>query len=239
MRPDIKMTVQKSKTVRKYFDSIAFRYDLMNTLLSFGIHYLWKQKTIKAGNLKDGDRVIDLCGGTADLSISAGKIIGNSGKVVLYDFSLEMIESGIEKIRKNRLSNIRPVCGDAEIISFPDNTFDTAFIGFGLRNLTDIEKGLKDIYRVLKPGSSLVCLEFSQPVSPGFRKLYDFYSSHLLPLAGKIITGSEEAYTYLHDSIRDFPLPDQLKDMMLNTGFKKVSYERLTDGIAAIHIAAK
>ena len=233
------MTEQKSKTVRKYFDSIAFRYDLMNTLLSFGIHYLWKQKTIKAGNLQNGDKVIDLCGGTADLSISAGKIIGNSGEVVLYDFSLEMIESGIEKIKRNRLPNIRPVCGDAEIISFPDNTFDTAFIGFGLRNLTEIEKGLKDIYRVLKPGTRLVCLEFSQPVSTGFRKLYDFYSSRLLPLAGKIITGSEEAYNYLHDSIRDFPLPEQLKDMMLNAGFKKVSYERLTNGIAAIHIATK
>jgi demethylmenaquinone methyltransferase/2-methoxy-6-polyprenyl-1,4-benzoquinol methylase len=234
------MRPNKSKIVRKYFNSIALKYDLMNTLLSFGIHYLWKQKTIKEGNLKKGSLVIDLCGGTADLSISAGKIIGHKGKVVLYDFSLKMIESGIDKVKKNDLSDrITPVCGNAEIISFPDNTFDTALIGFGLRNLSDIEKGLNDIHRVLKPGSSLICLEFSQPASPWFRRFYDFYSSNILPFAGKIITGSEEAYTYLHDSIRDFPLPDELSQIMRQSGFKKVTYKRLTNGIAVIHIATK
>jgi len=234
------MTEQKSTTVLKYFDSIALRYDLMNSLLSFGIHYLWKHDTMKAGMLKNGDKVLDLCGGTGDLSILAGKITGEKGKVVLYDFSLEMIKSGIEKISRKRLSHIiSPVCGDAETISFPDNTFDTALIGFGLRNLSDIEKGLKDIHRVLKPGSSLICLEFSQPISPWFRKLYDFYSSNILPFAGKIITGSEEAYTYLHDSIRGFPPPDKLSEIMQQAGFKKATYKRLTNGIAVIHTATK
>jgi len=234
------MNKKKSKIVRSYFNSIALRYDLMNTLLSFGIHHLWKRNTIKTCKLKNGDIVLDLCGGTADLSISAGKIIGQNGKVVLYDFSLEMIETGISKVKKNNLSGrITPVCGNAEIISFPDNTFDAAFIGFGLRNLSDIEKGLKDIHRVLKPGSSLICLEFSQPVTPWFRKFYDFYSSNILPFLGKIITGSEEAYSYLHDSIRDFPLPDRLSEIMQQSGFKKVTYKRLTNGIAVIHTATK
>ena len=234
------MTEQKSKTVLKYFDRIAFRYDLMNTLLSFGIHHLWKRNTIKTCKLKNGDIVLDLCGGTGDLSILAAQDTGKNGKVVLYDFSQEMLGSGVEKINKKHLSGIiSPVCGDAETVSFPDNTFDAAFIGFGLRNLSDIEKGLKDIHRVLKPGSSLICLEFSQPVTPWFRKFYDFYSSNILPFLGKVITGSEEAYSYLHDSIRDFPLPDKLSEIMQQSGFKKVTYERLTNGIAVIHTASK
>lgn len=234
------MNDKKSTTVLKYFNGIASRYDLMNTLLSFGIHHLWKRNTIKACKLKDGDIVLDLCGGTGDLSILASQDTGKNGKVVLYDFSLEMLGSGVEKINKKHLSGIiSPVCGDAETISFPDNTFDSALIGFGLRNLTDIERGLKDIHRVLKPGSSLICLEFSQPVLPWFRKFYDFYSSNILPFAGQIITGSREAYTYLHDSIRGFPPPDKLSDIMQQSGFKKVTYERLTNGIAVIHIATK
>lgn len=234
------MKKNKAKTVRSYFDHIALKYDMMNTLLSFGIHFFWKRKAIKAGRLKAGDRVIDLCGGTADLSIAAGKIVSVTGNVVLYDFSREMMAAGTAKIRKAGLSKIvLPVCGDAQMISFPQNSFNTAFIGFGLRNLTDIEKGLKEIYRILKPGCCLVCLEFSEPVTPWFRKLYNLYSSCILPLAGKIITGSEEAYTYLHDSIRAFPLPDQLADMMKKAGFKTVTYKRLSNGIAAIHLAVK
>jgi len=234
------MKKNKAKTVRSYFDHIALRYDLMNTLLSFGIHFSWKRKTVKAGRLKKGDRVIDLCGGTADLSIAAGKIVSRTGSVVLYDFSCEMLATGVKKVQKTGLVDIiRPVCGDALVIPFPDNTFNSALIGFGLRNLSNVEKGLNEIYRVLKPGGGLVCLEFSEPVTPWFRKLYNLYSAHVLPLAGKIFTGSEEAYTYLHDSIRAFPLPDRLAKLMAQAGFTAVRYQRLTNGIAAIHTATK
>ncbi len=232
------MQQNKSATVRRYFNTIAGRYDFMNTLLSFGLHFLWKKETLKKAGLKGAEKVLDLCGGTGDLAMLAAPMVGKSGHIVLYDFSPEMIREGRHKINK-AAARIYPICGDAENIAIRDNTFDRVFIGFGLRNLSDMEKGLREIFRVLKPSGKLLCLEFSQPVSPVMRILYNLYSFTIIPMAGKIIAGSTEAYKYLPQSIRAFPLPEKLSEIMGHTGFSEVSYKRLTNGIAVIHVATK
>lgn len=232
------MQQDKSATVRRYFNTIASRYDFMNSLLSFGLHFLWKKTTLKIAGLKGSEKVLDLCGGTGDLAVLAAQKVGRAGYIVIYDFSLEMIRKGKHKI-SNTAARIYPVCGDAENIAIPDSSFDRVFIGFGLRNLSDMEKGLKEIHRVLKPSGKLICLEFSQPVSPVMQFLYNIYSFSIIPLAGKIIAGSTEAYKYLPQSIREFPLPEKLSEVMIHTGFSEVSYKRLTNGIAVIHVATK
>jgi len=230
----------KAATVHTYFEAIAFRYDLMNALLSFGLYHFWKRSAMGMAGLKEGDAVIDVCGGTAELSLLAARAVGRAGRVVLYDFSLEMIRVGKQKAARTPFAPlISCVRGDAQHIAAGDRTFDAAVIGFGLRNLTDMEQGLREINRVLKPGGRLMCFEFSQPVSPLFRWLYDIYSFVVIPIAGKIITGAKDAYTYLPESIRGFPLPEELSAIIARAGFRNVSYERLMNGIAAVHVGEK
>lgn len=231
---------EKVNWVRSHFDTVARRYDFMNTLLSFGIHYLWKRTAIKMTGLHPGDRVLDVCGGTGDLSILAAGDVFPSGRVILYDINRAMMEMGRPKVAKTSFQgNIGYVQGDAEWISFPDEIFDSVMVGFGIRNLTDMEKGLEEMYRVLKPGGKLMCLEFSKPPSRLFRCLYDLYSFHAMPLLGWVLTGSRRAYTYLPESIRLFLLPDALSSVLANVGFSEVSYRRLTNGIAVVHVAKK
>jgi demethylmenaquinone methyltransferase / 2-methoxy-6-polyprenyl-1,4-benzoquinol methylase len=227
---------EKTEWVLRHFNSVAEWYDFMNTLLSFGIHYLWKRKAVNMMNLKTGDRVIDVCGGTGDLAVLAGRKIGSESRVIIYDINKAMIDAGR---KKQAVSDFKFVLGNAENISFPDNSFDAAMVGFGIRNVTRMEQGFSEMHRVLKPGGTLMCLEFSKPTAPVFRWLYDFYSFHIMPLLGQLIVGSRNAYTHLPESIRTFPLPDKLSEILQNIGFCNVSYRRLTNGIAVIHKGTK
>ncbi len=230
----------KSRLVKRHFDSISSKYDFMNTLLSFGLHYLWKKTAVRMLGLCPADRAIDVCGGTADLSILAAKKVGPQGRVVLYDFSRSMINGGRKKVRKaGTADRIGYIQGDAEEISCASGRFDAVMVGFGIRNLADLKKGLAEMHRVLKPGGKLMCLEFSMPPSGLFRRLYDFYSFSIMPWVGKIFAGIREAYAYLPESIRKFPLAEELSAVLREIGFVEVAYRRLTLGIAVIHIGRK
>jgi demethylmenaquinone methyltransferase/2-methoxy-6-polyprenyl-1,4-benzoquinol methylase len=231
---------EKVGFVLRHFNSIARKYDFMNTVLSLGIHYLWKRWAVEALRLKPGDRVIDVCGGTADLSILAGKVVGPGGKVILYDINRAMIEEGERKVARASLSGrVVFVQGDAEKISFPQDHFEAALVGFGIRNLTHVETGLAEMHRVLKPGGQLMCLEFSLPVSPWFGPLYEFYSFRIMPLVGEILAGTRQAYLYLPESIRKFSSPEGLAAILRRIGFCRVTVRRLTNGIAVIYTGVK
>jgi len=227
----------KTPVVRSYFDAIAGRYDLMNTLLSFGLHHAWKARTIRAARISGAMRVLDVCGGTGDLAVRAVRRLGPGGSVTLYDFSLAMMHAG--RTRAHRFRTLRCVCGDARALALKDACADVVIIGFGLRNLADMSAGLREFQRVLAPGGRLVCLEFSQPAGALLRRLYDLYSYRVIPVLGRMVTGSREAYTYLPDSIREFPPPERLQHMIEQAGFRSVSYRLLTGGIAAIHTGIK
>jgi demethylmenaquinone methyltransferase / 2-methoxy-6-polyprenyl-1,4-benzoquinol methylase len=231
---------EKGRKVLRHFNSIAGKYDFMNTVLSFGLHHFWKRWAVEVLSLYPGDRIIDVCGGTADLSILAGKRVGERGRVFLYDINRAMMEGGKPKVSRASLNErVCFVQGDAEGISFPQGVFDAALVGFGVRNLTHMEKGLAEMHRVLRPGGKFMCLEFSLPTFPAFRWLYDFYSFHLMPLAGKILAGTREAYLYLPESIRKFPPPEELSRTLREIGFIQVTYRRLTNGIAVIYTGVK
>ena len=231
---------EKVKWVLRHFNSIASQYDSMNTILSFGLHHLWKRAAVQAIGLKAGDRVIDVCGGTADLSILTAENVGPDGQVILYDINRAMMEAGRRKVAAASMADkVWFIQGDAEQISFKDEQFEVAIVGFGIRNLTRMEKGLEEMCRVLKPGGKLMCLEFSVPTFSLFRWLYDFYSFRIMPLAGQILAGTREAYTYLPESIRRFPLPEELAAILKRIGFSQVTYRTLTNGIAVIHVGVK
>jgi demethylmenaquinone methyltransferase/2-methoxy-6-polyprenyl-1,4-benzoquinol methylase len=231
---------EKSGRVRQHFNTVARNYDFMNTLLSFGIHHAWKRTAVRMLNLASGDFVLDVCGGTGDLAILAARMVGPAGQVIIYDINRSMIQAGLHKIVNTRIEpHLRHVQGDAESISFPDQHFAAAMVGFGIRNVTNMKKGFEEMYRVLKPGGKLMCLEFSKPKSPLFCWLYDFYSFYIMPFLGELIAGSRKAYTHLPESIRMFPLPDELSELLNKIGFSQVTYRRLTNGIAVIHLAVK
>jgi demethylmenaquinone methyltransferase / 2-methoxy-6-polyprenyl-1,4-benzoquinol methylase len=231
---------EKEGLVRAHFDSIARKYDLMNTLLSFGIHHYWKRVAVRLAAVEEDIAILDICGGTGDLSLLAAPSLGPSGRIILCDINRAMIEAGRQKIaRSHYRESISYVQGDGESLSFPHGAFDRVLVGFGIRNLVHLDQGLREMYRVLKPGGRFVCLEFSKPTSAWFRMLYDFYSFRIMPVAGRLLAGSDKAYTYLPESIRTFPDADRLSEILSEIGFIEVRYRRLTNGIAVIHVAEK
>jgi demethylmenaquinone methyltransferase/2-methoxy-6-polyprenyl-1,4-benzoquinol methylase len=230
----------KGLLVLKHFTTVAARYDLMNTLLSFGLHHLWKRTAVKMLGLKPGDRVLDVCGGTGDLALLAARVVGPRGRVCIYDINRAMLKAGRPKAARSPLAGrILYLQGDAERLSCPDQVFDAAMVGFGIRNLTHPERGFQEMHRVLKPGGRLLCLEFSQPTWSWFRWLYDLYSFYFMPLAGRIMVGSRQAYTYLPESIRMFARPQEVSAVLEEIGFSQVRCRRLTNGIAAVHVGVK
>lgn len=231
---------QKTSEVKGHFDRVASRYDLMNTILSFGLHHLWKRRAVGLLDLEDGERVIDICGGTGDLALLAARRVGPAGGVVLYDLNRAMMLAGRAKLARAKLNDrVWLIEGDAEQLAAADRSLDAALVGFGVRNLGRMDEGLREMHRVLKPGGRLVILEFSRPKNPLWRWLYDCYSFMVMPRLGQLVAGSREAYTYLITSIRRFPRPEEVADLLRSVGFTQVTYHPLTNGIAMIHRAVK
>lgn len=226
----------KASMVAGVFHSVAQQYDVMNDVMSFGIHRLWKRFTIDASGVRPGNKVLDLAGGTGDLTAKFSKLVGKDGQVVLADINSSMLNVGRDKLRdKGLVQNIEYVQANAECLPFEENTFDVVTIAFGLRNVTDKAKALRSIFSVLKPGGRLLVLEFSKPKSELLTKAYDFYSFSILPKMGEIIAKDGESYQYLAESIRMHPDQETLKEMMEAAGFEQTTYKNLTGGVVALH----
>ncbi len=227
---------EKARLVRNVFDSVADQYDLMNDMMSFGVHRLWKRLTVFLGQVRHGERVLDLAGGTGDLTRLFLPRVGDTGEVILADINASMLRRGRDRLTDEGLvGGIRYVQVDAQALPFMDESFDCITIGFGLRNVTDKDKALASMYRVLRPGGRLLILEFSKPTNELFSRIYDLYSFKLLPLMGKLIAGDPDSYRYLAESIRMHPDQDTLKGMMAKAGFERIEYFNLTQGVVAIH----
>ncbi|EFB70772.1 Ubiquinone/menaquinone biosynthesis methyltransferase ubiE [Providencia rustigianii] len=227
---------EKESLVANVFHSVAAKYDLMNDLMSFGIHRIWKRFTIEASGVRRNQRVLDLAGGTGDLTAKFSRLVGEKGEVVLADINDSMLKMGREKLRDlGIVGNVNYVQANAEELPFPDNYFDCITISFGLRNVTDKDKALRSMFRVLKPGGRLLVLEFSKPIIEPLNKAYDAYSFHILPRIGQAIVNDPDSYRYLAESIRMHPNQETLKGMMENAGFEQVSYDNMTGGIVALH----
>lgn len=227
---------EKKNLVANVFQSVASKYDVMNDLMSFGIHRLWKRYTIDCSGVRKGMKVLDIAGGTGDLTAQFSRRVGPEGEVVLADINDAMLKVGRDKLRdRGVVGNVRYVQADAEELPFDDNTFDVITIAFGLRNVTDKDKALRSMLRVLKPGGRLLILEFSKPVSATLNQVYDFYSFNILPQMGQVVANDADSYQYLAESIRMHPDQDTLKSMMETAGYEKVDYQNMTGGVVALH----
>ena len=227
---------QKSTYVQSMFDSIAGRYDLLNTLLSLGIHKHWREFAIRCAAVSNGDSVLDGCAGTGELSAVARQRVGASGQIVPVDFSLQMLQAGSVRYKA---AHCEPLQVDVLHLPFEDATFNAAIVGFGLRNVADPACGLAELARVVKPGGRVVVLEFSTPTTPWFAKIFELYSKTVMPVLGRIISGQQEAYTYLPESVKQWRSRDQLKAMMIEVGLLQPRIIDLTFGIACIHVGTK
>jgi len=231
---DVPVT-EKARHVREVFDSVADDYDLMNDLMSFGIHRLWKRYAISMAGLRPGQQVLDLASGTGDLARLMAPEVGDSGHVVLSDINAAMLANGRSQlIDRGVTGNVSFALANAEQLPFPDNHFDLVSIAFGLRNVTDKQRALDSMFRTLRPGGRLLVLEFSKPAS-ALKPAYDFYSFKVLPQLGRLIAKDENSYRYLAESIRMHPDQDTLQDMMEQAGFEDCDYHNLSGGIVAIH----
>ena len=228
---------EKARKVGEVFHSVASRYDLMNDVMSAGLHRLWKRFTVESSGVLPGNRVLDIAGGSGDLSRLFAKKVGKLGKVVLTDINASMLSVGRDRMLDEGLAVPTAQC-DAEKLPFPDNYFDCVSVAFGLRNMTHKDRALKEMLRVLKPGGRLLVLEFSQVWKP-LQPAYDAYSFKLLPVMGKLLARDEDSYRYLAESIRMHPDQETLKQMMLEAGFDKVDYHNLTAGVVALHKGIK
>jgi demethylmenaquinone methyltransferase / 2-methoxy-6-polyprenyl-1,4-benzoquinol methylase len=231
---------EKAQKVKAVFDSVAPNYDLMNDLMSLGVHRLWKHFTINAAAVQKGWKILDLAGGTGDLTSAFARKVGETGKVVLADINVEMLNVGRDRlVNEGLVENIQYVQADAEKLPFESDYFNLITIAFGLRNVTHKENALASMFRVLKPGGRLLILEFSQVNFPPLKTLYDIYSFQILPLLGKFIANDEGSYRYLAESIRMHPDQGTLKQMMEESGFERCEYFNLTGGIVALHCGYK
>ena len=228
---------EKARHVRGVFDSVAPKYDLMNDLMSGGLHRAWKAYTLMVANLQEGQKALDIAGGTGDLALAFAKKVGKTGQVVHTDINEAMLSTGRNRLIDLGISLPTVVC-DAEKLPFPDAYFDLVSVAFGLRNMTHKDVALTEMCRVLKPGGKLLVLEFSK-VAPPLVKLYDWYSFKVLPKLGKWVAGDDASYRYLAESIRMHPGQKELKAMMHKGGFGHVDFHNLTGGIAALHVGIK
>ena len=227
---------EKAGKVAGVFDSVADKYDLMNDLLSLGIHRWWKRFALNLSGVKTGQRVLDLAGGTGDLAGRLIRLVGPKGLVVLADINASMLAEGRRRLTDEGLvGTIAFVQADAEALPFPDNSFDCITIAFGLRNVTHKENALVAMQRALRPGGCAVILEFSHPTAPGLKPIYDFYSFTVMPLVGKLVATDVDSYRYLAESIRLHPDQETLRRMMEQAGFERCEYFNLTGGIVAAH----
>ena len=230
------ITEEKVGMVRDVFDSVANQYDVMNDLMSLGVHRIWKRIAVQLSNVREGDSVLDLAGGTGDLTTLFAKRIGKTGKIVLADINSAMLRTGRDRlIDQGLLENITYTQVNAECLPFEDNSFDCVCIAFGLRNVTDKETALRSMTRVLKPGGRVIVLEFSHPTNKVTEKIYDFYSFNVLPKIGEFVAKDADSYRYLAESIRMHPKQDELKQMMENAGLDRCEYFNMSQGIVAVH----
>jgi demethylmenaquinone methyltransferase / 2-methoxy-6-polyprenyl-1,4-benzoquinol methylase len=228
---------EKARRVRGVFDSVAPKYDLMNDLMSAGLHRVWKAYTVTVANVQEGHRVLDIAGGTGDLALAFAKKAGKSGCVVHTDINESMLRTGRDRLLDAGVSLPTLVC-DAEKLPFPDNHFDVVSVAFGLRNMTHKDQALAEMNRVLKAGGKLLVLEFSKVAKP-LEKAYDWYSFKVLPQLGKLVAGDDASYRYLAESIRMHPTQEELKALMKKAGFGHVDYHNLTGGMVALHVGIK
>jgi demethylmenaquinone methyltransferase/2-methoxy-6-polyprenyl-1,4-benzoquinol methylase len=231
---------EKAGKVADVFHSVAGNYDLMNDLMSGGVHRLWKRVTIEMSGVRPGHHVLDIAGGTGDLAAKFSKIVGPQGTVVLADINDSMLKVGRDRLVDRGITdNVRFSQADAQYLPFPDNTFDVITIAFGLRNVTDKDMALRSMLRVLKPGGKLLVLEFSKPPNTLLSKIYDGYSFNILPKLGKLFANDADSYQYLAESIRMHPDQETLQGMMDNAGFANTDYHNMTGGIVALHRGVK
>jgi demethylmenaquinone methyltransferase/2-methoxy-6-polyprenyl-1,4-benzoquinol methylase len=229
----------KADLVGNVFDTVSKNYDLMNDLMSFGIHRLWKKVTIETSGIRDDFVVLDLAGGTGDMVKLMREKISDKGMLILSDINQSMLREGRDRLINEGIEGIQTAQIDAQYIPFEDNTFDLITIAFGLRNVTNKEKALQSIHNALKPGGKLVVLEFSRPQNEAFREIYDLFSFEVIPKIGELIAQTEESYRYLAESIRMHPVQEELKKMMEDSGFTKCKFDNLTNGVVAIHSGQK
>ena len=228
---------EKAQRVRGVFDSVASKYDLMNDLMSMGLHRAWKAYTVMVADVREGQQVLDIAGGTGDLALAFSKKVGSSGQVVHTDINEAMLRTGRDRLLDAGVALPTLVC-DAEKLPFPDQHFDLVSVAFGLRNMTHKDVALAEMNRVLKSGGKLLVLEFSKVAKP-LEKIYDWYSFKVLPTMGKLVAGDDASYRYLAESIRMHPSQQELKAMMHKGGFGHVDYHNLTGGVAALHVGIK
>lgn len=231
---------EKAGRVAGVFHSVADNYDLMNDLMSAGIHRLWKHMTIEMSGVRKGHKVLDIAGGTGDLAAKFSKIVGSEGSVVLADINESMLKVGRDRlIDRGITENVTFSQADAQYLPFPDNTFNVITIAFGLRNVTDKDMALRSMLRVLKPGGKLLILEFSKPTSPLLSKIYDTYSFNVLPRLGKVFANDSDSYKYLAESIRMHPDQSTLLHMLDSAGFENTDFHNMTGGVVALHRGIK
>lgn len=231
---------EKAGRVAGVFHSVADNYDLMNDLMSAGIHRLWKHMTIEMSGVRKGHKVLDIAGGTGDLAAKFSKIVGSEGSVVLADINESMLKVGRDRlIDRGITENVTFSQADAQYLPFPDDTFDVITIAFGLRNVTDKDMALRSMLRVLKPGGKLLILEFSKPTSSLLSKIYDTYSFNVLPRLGKVFANDSDSYKYLAESIRMHPDQSTLLQMLDSAGFENTDFHNMTGGVVALHRGIK
>lgn len=233
------MGQSKEERVHNVFEKISNQYDVMNSVISFRMHKLWRKDTMKRMDVKKGSKALDVCCGTADWTIALADAVGDTGHVSGLDFSKNMLEVGKKKVNDLNLSQIELIHGNAMELPFSDDTFDYVTIGFGLRNVPSYVQVLKEMHRVVKPGGKVVCLETSQPTMVGFKQGYQLYFRHVMPALGKLLAKSYDEYSWLQESAFDFPDKDTLAELFIEAGFEHVEVRSYTGGVAATHIGYK